>query len=821
MAFANLFSGLSAMSEDAGSPGESDVTSSNRTASGSRGRKRKTQGEMPGSCKNRCHQFQSKDNFTSQNKPCQMQGTESERSSPGQSYNQSLNSNYNRRQNCNGQNYQAKHNFNVKKKKNKGKKKRENQHRDNRGARSTSQKQEKPKFMTQEFKDQNTLLVDGRLVCRHFLFGRCIKEDKCQLEHFQGYNDIIKEACKFYIKGFCMNGQSCPYMHKSFPCKFFHRKGNCLQEGNCRFSHEPLNDITEKLLEEAMEQEKSYYELAKTNKEESSEQQANTEETNSAEENKNPDFLTQPLRPSFYNSTDAEPEPHEHPDETEQRVLDADQPHSSPLNTQNQQEPVCYSVEAVLGPQLSRTFFSFSKTPVSQDSSSVSDPHASSDRPCTNPSKIPYSVEAVLSSYKSSDNSSNDQIPDPPGERAAFYTPQTISKQIQAPPFRKEKPPSTVVENRCQQTLPKSSSSPEEKNCLISDSPPVLSHTSEEELEGQKTCTKQELLHRPEKCASSRSRAVKDLLAGTKHNEISTGQVRPPKHPTQPKPSLSKGGVAVPDEPVATCNKRRDAADVPVHHFQPSEILPNFKKKHSDAQTATPEHHSNTFIKSCSETVNQGAFSAKGNQTLKRPFSSLFASPLTDSVTPGSDSLTAARKPQQSEDVRAPSLPFFSLFASPLSDSSPPFPCSKTQTAESAAPPCRQQLAGNAASTSKQKGSERRLHPFQVRTSHRQGSSESSQSSKTENAAVMQPSTAVCSTVSGSPCDLSSSRTNQNLPDLSSPRDTSSPSILKSLFVRLRPYAVDGEQKDSGQSRDQSEDEKERGVFLKKQQKNR
>ena len=30
-------------------------------------------------------------------------------------------------------------------------------------------------FMTQEFKDQNTVLLDGRLICRHFLFGRCIK----------------------------------------------------------------------------------------------------------------------------------------------------------------------------------------------------------------------------------------------------------------------------------------------------------------------------------------------------------------------------------------------------------------------------------------------------------------------------------------------------------------------------------------------------------------------------------------------------------------------------------------------------------------------
>lgn len=31
------------------------------------------------------------------------------------------------------------------------------------------------RFMTPEFKEQNGLVVDGRLLCRHFLWGRCIK----------------------------------------------------------------------------------------------------------------------------------------------------------------------------------------------------------------------------------------------------------------------------------------------------------------------------------------------------------------------------------------------------------------------------------------------------------------------------------------------------------------------------------------------------------------------------------------------------------------------------------------------------------------------
>ncbi|XP_014849186.1 PREDICTED: uncharacterized protein LOC106921798 isoform X1 [Poecilia mexicana] len=788
MAFANLFSGLSAMTEDAGSSGESDITFSNRTENGSRGRKRKTQWEIPGSYKKRFHQFQSKDNFTSRSKPCQEQVIESERSSPAQKYNHSFNSTYNLRQNDSGQNYQTysgkkkKMNRRKKKKKKKGK----NQHHDDRGPRPI--KEERPKFMTQEFKDQNALLVDGRLVCRHFLSGRCIKADQCQLEHFQGYNDIIKEGCKYYIRGFCINGQSCPYMHESFPCKFFHKKGNCLQEGNCRFSHEPLNDVTEKLLEEAMEQERAFYQLAKTNKEESSEQQADAQETKPAEENKNPDLISQPLRPSFYNSTDAEKESLEQPDVTEQCASDADQPPSSSPNTQSQQEPVCYSVEAVLGPQLSRTFLSFSKTPASQDSSSASHPRTSSDRPHPNQPKAPDSAEAVFSSCKSADNSSNSQTPDRPRERTVCYAPHVISEKIQAPPFRKEEPRSSlrIIENGCRQTLPESLSCLEVKKRPTPDSLPVLSYASGNEMEGQKTCIKQKLLHHPEMFASSRSREIEDSLAGTKPSEISTGQaclVKPPK------PALSKGRGAVPNEPVIRCNKRREAGDASVHHFELSNILPSFKRKHSDARPATLEHHSSkNSIKSSSDTANRGDFSSESNKTVKRSFSSLFASPLPDSVTPGSNSLTAAVRPQRSADVQIPSLPFCSLFASPLGENSPSFPSSKTQTAES-----------------KQRDCDRRCFPSQLRMHHRRMSSISSQSCKTENDAVKPPSAAVCSILSGSACEpSSSSRTNQNRPNVSSPKDTSAPSVLKSLFVQLRPYPEDGEQKGSGQSRDQS-----------------
>lgn len=686
------------------------------------------------------------------------------------------------------------------------KKKKKNHQRENRELKSMSRKQEKTKFMTQEFKDQNGLLVDGRLVCRHFLLGRCMKEGECQLEHAQGYNDIIKEVCKFYIQGFCLKGESCPFMHKSFPCKFFHWKRKCLQEQNCRFSHEPLNDVTEKLLEEAMKQERALYELANKNKEELSEQQTNVVENKPAEENKNLDFLTQPLRPSFYNSTDAERERPGDPDVTKLCVLGADQPDSSSANTADQQEPVCYSVEAVLGPQLSRTFSSFTKTPVSQDSSSVSDPHTSPNGAYADQSKVPYSVEAVLSSYTAADNSSNGQTPDPPSEQVVFYAPKVISKEINTPSFIKEVPRLRIVDNSCQQATPKSFSSPEVKNSVISDSVPLLFHTTEEQGE----------LYHPWRSASSTSRESEYSFRGTEPHKISAGQTCPPKRLSQLKPDLSKGGVSVPDKPVTTCNKRSDAANVAVHRFQISQILPNPKKKNSHVQTGAIEHNfSSASKKTCSETASLGDFSSGNGKAQTRLFSSLFATPLTDSVTPGSNSSTASKKPQQSEEVRIPSSPFARLFASPLSENPPSFPCSETQAAESAAHSCMQQSAGNAAAHFKQRDSGLRFLPSQTITSHSQTSSESSQSTKTENDAVKQSSATVCSVVSGSPCDLSSSWTNQSLPDALSPKETSAPSVLKSLFVQLGPYPEDGEQKGPSQSGDQFGDEKEEDISKK------
>ncbi|XP_029934342.1 flocculation protein FLO11-like isoform X2 [Myripristis murdjan] len=270
----------------------------------------------------------------------------------------------------------------------------------------------KKRLMTAEFKEQNALMVDGRLLCRHFLWGRCIKGDDCQLEHVKGYNNLIKEVCKFYIQGFCTKGESCPYMHNTFPCKFFHTRGKCAQGGQCKFSHEPLTDLTKELLEAVLKRDK---ELAKKAEQGASGQPEDTEESALTEENTTPDVLMNPIRPNFYNSS-CPSVPHAENEATvcqaEGLADDMEDPvphatdtapsHSPPSSDLIHKESVSYSVEAVLGSQRSKPFPSLFGTSASQESTSLPTPQSPLDAPSSSADHIdaPYSVDAVLGSSK-------------------------------------------------------------------------------------------------------------------------------------------------------------------------------------------------------------------------------------------------------------------------------------------------------------------------------------------------------------------------------------------------------------------------------------
>lgn len=56
------------------------------------------------------------------------------------------------------------------------------------------------------------------------------------------------ELCKFYNMNCCAKREKCLYMHKDFPCKFFHTGRRCESGDNCRFSHDKLTDITRTVL---------------------------------------------------------------------------------------------------------------------------------------------------------------------------------------------------------------------------------------------------------------------------------------------------------------------------------------------------------------------------------------------------------------------------------------------------------------------------------------------------------------------------------------------------------------------------------------------
>ncbi|KAK5866567.1 hypothetical protein PBY51_020750 [Eleginops maclovinus] len=436
MAFANLFTRLSAVVEDGRSPSQAAFKHRDEPENGKRGnaRKRKPQAEQTGPYKKKqFHQAQT---------PRGNHAT-SFRDKGVKAMHYNMHKTQSENQITKGQNYRTKNNHNGRKQQQQQqqqKKKPEsqtNQHQQrdrwtaaNRGGGHQSRpawgegggdgeyknnKQEdhvqRPRFMTDEFKDHNGVLVNGRLVCRHFLFGRCIKGDTCQLEHIQGYNDVVKEVCKFY----------------SFPCKFFHRRGRCSQEEQCRFSHEPLNDITTKLLDKALQKENDLREQTKKSEQETL---GPTEDSEIIEAEGTPDIPLQPLKLFFYNSVEANTEKETTLCATEALANEAAVPPYAPEAAQhhpaqssylNPAEAVCHSVEAVLGPQLFKPFPRLFTTP--EESGSA------------NQKEVPYSVNAVLSACKST----------LPIVQTVSYTPKTDREEITYPLLSSETPNKKVL----------------------------------------------------------------------------------------------------------------------------------------------------------------------------------------------------------------------------------------------------------------------------------------------------------------------------------------------------------------------------------------
>jgi len=85
--------------------------------------------------------------------------------------------------------------------------------------------------------------------CHAFMAGKCPRtQEECFYSHDADPPQVF-ELCKFYLFDRCVKRDNCLYLHKGFPCKWFHTGRGCEEDSEtCKFSHEPLNDTTRTLL---------------------------------------------------------------------------------------------------------------------------------------------------------------------------------------------------------------------------------------------------------------------------------------------------------------------------------------------------------------------------------------------------------------------------------------------------------------------------------------------------------------------------------------------------------------------------------------------
>ncbi|XP_029004253.1 uncharacterized protein LOC114854197 [Betta splendens] len=772
MAFANLFTKLSVISEDVKGPGEAAFTFRNQCGNDgkSNARKRKPKAERSGPYwKKQRYQDHRMETFNTtsyeysgwkaMHSNWQNTGKEPARIGFTTENNHQHNADHTDKYQK-GPNYTTKNKWNVcnsqqrergKTKKgqkhlNHGKDKRKNTKEDgrhqtrgnlkrggkhNKGTRMS--KDVKVKFvrsMTEEFKEQNALSFGGQLICRHHLWGRCVKGDDCQLAHIQGCNDLLKEACKFYIQGCCTKGESCPYMHKSFPCKFFHSKGKCYQDACCRFSHEPLNEVTKRLLDEVLKRD-TEYELASKAEQELSEHPAKADECEITDTNTASDVLTQPVRPNFYNSDqlNAEKEALLHQDDTALNNTEETCPsqlHNSPPRESVQDEPVCYSVEAVLGRQHFKPFPSFITTHLGQDSASP--PSSEFTSKSVDQSEVPYSVNAVLRSYKSAENSTM-------GYTASLPASQTECEEVTE--VSPQQDHAALLSQTCSDPTLVSGDQTKQAG-EIPDSPKAEQSVSHQVNSG--------LLHLFLPRAEKSSKSKRDIKEGTLLQDVtcsrgSKGKSLTPKHVTHLRPHVS-AQTSVPRasvRPIAssTCLSQSSIG-----------VAVSAEPDTGSDRTADSGNSAPCFVKTAAEP----------DRTSTRSFLDLFAAPLLPAPVPSQPQAHELASASCSQESNC------SVSVSHLTDS-------------------RLSAVDSNMSHQRQANIDE--------TSHRPSSPKFTTSPKNKNGKSLNqceesPVDSTCD-----PCDSSSPTSYKG--------STAAPatnSILKSLFLSLKPYQQDGEPQD-------------------------
>ena len=95
-------------------------------------------------------------------------------------------------------------------------------------------------------------------ICKFWLAGGCpLSDADCPFDH-SGVVTKRNEKCRYYAgRDHCKKAKSCEFMHETFPCRVFHlfegreeELGDFRCKDPCKFSHQPLDDVTRPLFEE-------------------------------------------------------------------------------------------------------------------------------------------------------------------------------------------------------------------------------------------------------------------------------------------------------------------------------------------------------------------------------------------------------------------------------------------------------------------------------------------------------------------------------------------------------------------------------------------
>lgn len=328
----------------------------------------------------------------------------------------------------------------------------------------------------------------------------------------------------------------------------------------------------------------------------------------------------------------------------EPQVLDCVEPHSPPSTNLEPAEPVCYSVEAVLGPQLLRPFSSSFTFPNRKEFV----PLPSSCTPdSTNQTQAPYSVDAVLKSFKSAESSTSGPI-------GTLYT-QTVScipkksaddevaGPLQSPDTGdkvsclinairegdelQEKETKDLNSKNC--TKPHQASRDHKRQHRDSSIYPTYSQRATYDV-------KLDVLPKDIKCSPNLTNEGVDVLEHSKQrNMLSSPQteISSSKHPgmSKPKFSLLTADSHASSKPFCPTGSKQSTSIT-------SSESPHIVTCHFNSKRGPKNRNGAETRAECSGQMTQcGGLAAGCERTPKRPFRSLFTTPLRDSLQPAGD----------------------------------------------------------------------------------------------------------------------------------------------------------------------------------------